>query len=206
MRFLRRIQEYTRTSPPMNQLSKIVCDNSSMVRKVHHLLTPSESTCDDSTRHYALKPLQPEWDVLNEIGYSVRGWQGLCITHGKGHQDDTTPMDSLSLEAALNVQAGALAGEYLCRNPSPKFRFHMMFPNMHAHLHLSDCTITYRYALQIRNANCDPPMIAYLKTKYDWTDTTFESINWTVHGKAIRSQRHRKTHITKLVHDILPTN
>lgn len=83
-----------------------------------------------------------------------------------------------------------------------------MFPNTHAHLHhLNDTTITYQHALRIRpNAECNPPTVLYLKAKYEWTDTTFESINWTTNGKAVRSQRHRKTLITKLVHDILPTN
>jgi hypothetical protein len=94
----------------------------------------------------------------------------------------------------------------LRRDPTPKLRCHM-FPNTHAHLHhLSDPSITYRHALRIRNAECHPPMVSYLKAKYEWTDATFESINWTTHGKAVGSQRHRKTHTTKLVHDILPTN
>jgi zinc-binding in reverse transcriptase len=79
-------------------------------------------------------------------------------------------------------------------------------PHTHAHLHIELHTITYTYALRIRNAECDPPMIQYLKNKYKWSDDTFEQINWEVHGKAIRSQRHRKTHMTKLVHDLLPTN
>ena len=111
----------------------------------------------------------------------------------------------LPIEAALNVQADALAGSFLCRDPNPKPKC-LLFPHTHAHLHINDCTVTYRYALRIRNAACDPPMIAYLTNKYEWNDGTFDSINWRVHGKAIRAQRHRKTHITKLVHNILPTN
>ena len=117
-----------------------------------------------------------------------------------------TPAEQLSIEAILNVQADALAGRFLRQDPVPKPMCYM-FPNTHAHhLLIKDCTITYRYALRIRNAKCDPPMIAYLKEKYGWNDATFETVNWTVHDKAIRAQRHKKTHFVKLVHDVLPTN
>ena len=186
---------------------QIVCDNVSMVRNVHKLL-PSRDTSDSEYnlgKHHTLEPLQPEWDVLNEIWHTVKAWPGLRIAHVKGHQDDTTPAELLPIEAILNVQADALASNFLRQDPTPRYQCHL-FPNTHAHLHLEDGTVTYRYAVRIRNAECDPPMIAHLKEKYDWSDEIFTSINWKVHGKAIRAQRHRKTHITKLVHDILPTN
>lgn len=105
----------------MDQL-KIVCDNISMlVLKVHNLITPPGFPSNDTTRHYTLKPLQPEWDVLNKIWHSVKEWQGLPITRIKGHQDSTTPVESLSLEAVLNVQADALAGgSLLATRPNPE--------------------------------------------------------------------------------------
>ena len=205
-RFIHRTLEYTRMRTPCLDQLTIVCDNQSMVRKVQRLLLNTTDTLPiDVHKHHTLEPLQPEWDVLNEIWHTVKRWRGLQILHIKGHQDTNTAVHTLPLEATLNVQADALAGDYLRQNPAPRTRCHM-FPNTHAHLHLNDSTITYRYALRIRNAECDPPMVAYLKEKYQWTDAIFDSINWTVHGKAVRSQHHRKTHITKLVHDILPTN
>ena len=153
-----------------------------------------------------MQPLQPKWDVLNEIWYTTKQWHGIRIAHMKGHQDMATPAEQLSIEAILNVQADALAGRFLRQDPVPKPMCYM-FPNTHAHLLLiNDCTITYRYPLRIRNAEYDPPMIVYLKEKYGWNDATFKTVNWTVHGKAIRAQRYKKTHFVKLVHDILPTN
>jgi hypothetical protein len=48
---------------------------------------------------------------------TVKAWKGLTIEHVKGHQDTVTPAESLSLEAALNIEADALAGQYLRRIP-----------------------------------------------------------------------------------------
>ena len=82
-----------------------------------------------------------------------------------------------------------------------------MFPHMKAHLHFGETTVTYRYSLGLCNEECEGDSIAYSKKQYNWSDATFQSINWNVHGKAIRSQRIYKTHITKLIlNDILPTN
>ena len=207
-RFLARIHDFTHTNTtPMTV--KIVCDNISMVRNVKKFLRLLEDQdsleVPGGDQHFTLQPLQPEWDVLNEVWHTIKDWSGLTIAHVKGHQDTITPAESLSLEATLNVEADALAGQYLRQHPTPLHRCHL-FPHTHVHLHLDGHTITYRHALRIRNADSDANMIRYLKEKYQWNDATFERINWNVHGKAIRSQRHRKTHITKLVHDILPTN
>ena len=205
-RFLHRLQEYTARSPQRMNHLQIVCDNLSMVRNVHKILPPPTSTGNGDTTgttHYTVLPLQPEWDVLNEIWHTTKHWHGIRIAHVKGHQDAATPAEQLSIEAILNVQADSLAGQFLRHDPVPKPMCYM-FPNTHAHLLIDDRTIAYRYALQIRNAECDPPM--HLKKKYDWNDATFATVNWVVHGNAIQAQRHRKTHSVKLVHDILPTN
>lgn len=134
--------------------------------------------------------------------HTVKEWSGLTIEHVKGHQDTVTPAESLSLEATLNVDADALAGQYLQHHPTPHYKCHL-FPHTHAHLHLDGHTITNQHALRICNADSDANMIRYLKDKYNWDEeATFTLINWNVHGKANRSQRHQKTHIKSFLFTI----
>ena len=204
-RFLARINEFARNQTTAVPVT-IVCDNLSMVRNVNRLLPLLESThtqFSNNDQHPTLVTMQPEWNVLHEIWQTVKDWNGLQINHVKGHQVNNVPAETLSLEARMNIEADALAGQYLRRHPAPHYKCHLF---AHAHLHLDDQTITYKQLLRIRNAESDVDMVNYLKSKYAWDDLTFDMINWRVHGKTIRSQRHRKTHITKLVHDILPTN
>lgn len=187
---------------------KLLCDNLSMVRHVQKLLP---STVDmhmerpGGDAHFTLEKMQPEWDVLNEVWYTIQDWKGFQINHVKGHRDTHAPAETLSLEAILNLEADALAGQYLRRYPAPHHKCHL-FTHTHAHLHLDGRTITYRYPRSIRNAESDMAMVSYLNGKYAWEEDTFAMINWNVHGKTIRSQSRRKTHTIKFVHDILPTN
>ena len=112
-RFLHRLQEYTARSPQRMNHLQIVCDNLSMVRNVHKILPPPTSTGNGDTTgttHYTVLPLQPEWDVLNEIWHTTKHWHGIRIAHVKGHQDAATPAEQLSIEAILNMQADSLAG------------------------------------------------------------------------------------------------
>jgi hypothetical protein len=70
---------------------------------------------------YANVTLAPNWDIVEEIGSTL---QLVPVTpsfsHVKGHQDDVTPYADLSLEAQLNAEADALAGEFQTKFPSAK--------------------------------------------------------------------------------------
>ena len=138
VRFLHRIQENMSLDTHLTNF-QIVCDNISKVRNVSRLLQPIHTLPHQTehTPHYNLEPLQPEWDVLNEIWHTVKAWNGLRIHHVKGHQDSTAPAESLTLEAALNVEADALAGRYLRTHPVPNPKC-PLFPHTHAHLHVDD--------------------------------------------------------------------
>ena len=49
-------------------------------------------------------------------------------------------------------------------------------------------------------------MKQYIANKYGWDEDDLDSIDWDAHGAAINRTDVSHTHITKLVHDILPTN
>ena len=204
-RFLDRIHVYCEQSINAKAVT-VVCDNKSMVQQVAELIPTSATTyTTDSETHRSLTPLQPEWDLLQEIWHTIRTWDSFAVVHVKGHQDRHRRYQDLDLHAQLNVDADFLAAQYLREHPQPKPNV-LLFPHTHAQFHIQDTTITSRYSLRIRNADSDPTTIEYLKQRYKWTDEIFLRVNWTVHGKAIRSQQHRRLHISKLVNDILPTN
>jgi hypothetical protein len=51
-----------------------------------------------------------------------------------------------------------------------------------------------------------PALARHMKDRYKWSQKTFDSINWDVHGLAMRSDMTSKVHLSKLAHEILPTN
>ena len=165
-RFIARLYEFTRSDTHTVPV-ELLCDNNlSMVGHVRKLLPSTNDTVllSAGDQHFTLTTTQPEWDVLNEIWHTVKEWKGLKINHVKGHQDTQTPAETLSLEARLNIEADALAGQYLRRHPAPRYQC-QLFPHTHIHLHLDGHTITYRHARSIRNAESDVAMVQYLKEK-----------------------------------------
>jgi hypothetical protein len=58
--------------------------------------------------------LEPDWDVINEIRWTLEsdGVKGGTIFHIQGHQDKKKPYNELSLQAQLNVDADRLATTY----------------------------------------------------------------------------------------------
>jgi hypothetical protein len=74
-----------------------------------------------------------------------------CFSHVKGHQDDTKEYKDLSLEAQINVDADALAGEHQTQFPSENLVAPLL-PSTGAHLCIGDHTITGHYSGRIREA------------------------------------------------------
>jgi hypothetical protein len=150
--------------------------------------------------------LAPDWDVLNEIRHSLKSLHFRpTIQHIKGHQDRTTPYIALPLLAQLNVDADTAAGKFQLHHGC--YRPHVpLFPHAGAQLQISDATVTYNYKSFIRNAAHGPPLLQYIQQRNHWSDATMAYIDWTAHERAINRYFHRRIHLTKLIHDILPTN
>jgi hypothetical protein len=50
------------------------------------------------------------------------------------------------------------------------------------------------------------PLLEYIQQRHVWTTSTIQSIDWRAHELALSRRIHRRVHLTKLIHDILPTN
>jgi hypothetical protein len=123
----------------------------------------------------------------------------------KGHQDRKTAYADLSLLAQLNVDADFYAGKF--QDQYGKIRPKVLrFPNNRAQLHLSGATITYKVKSFLQYADTLPALRAYIQERCKWSNSTMATIDWDAHGQALQRGIKNRVRLTKLVHDILPTN
>lgn len=150
--------------------------------------------------------LEPDWDVLHEIQWTITHHvHGCTLVHTKGHQDDKAKYHTLSLLAQLNIDADKLAGQFQdCHGESrPQV---LLFPHASAQVHIREGTITSRLPFRLRLAETGPPLQEYICRKNQWTQAEFDMINWPAHAAAIQAHNKQRIHITKKLHEALPTN
>ena len=216
LRFFIRLYEYCNT--PHDTFGVIVCDNLSLINKVIAFQSPfpTAALLDEDWTPFDSLPtllsntspsatLAPDWDVLNEIRHSLHDLNFRpTFQHIKGHQDCDTPYDDLPLLAQLNVDANTAAGNFQsqhgCHRPHVP-----LLPHAGAQLQIDDATITYNHKSFIRNAAYGPPLLNYIQQHNQWHPPIMQYIDWDAHGMAIRRLFHLRVHLTKLIHDILPT-
>lgn len=151
-----------------------------------------------------LDPLIPEWDLLVEIRYALRKLPLVKLVYVKGHQDAHKAYNRLSLRAQLNVDADDLAGKYQ-QDYGKAHPFALMTPRTGGFLIYPEGTKTSRYAQDIRHRATTEPLREYIREKYGFSEMIMSTINWKAHGKALKAMIKKRIHITKLVHECLPT-
>jgi hypothetical protein len=73
--------------------------------------------------------LAPDWDLVEEIMSQIRRMPVKAVFHHvKEHQGDHVPYRDLSIDAQLNGDADALAGEYMTSSPESHLIAPMMPP------------------------------------------------------------------------------
>ena len=66
--------------------------------------------------------------------------------------------------------------------------------------------MTSNFAQELRTRSTGPELEAYIREKNKWDHNTSDAVNWTAHGKAVKAASHKRVHITKFLHDALPTH
>ena len=197
LRFLIRLAVYTNMDTPWRGL--VGTDSQSMIDRLYvsgtHNYTKQLATLD---------VLDAEWDVLIEIQDALRELPGVDITYVPGHQDDRVPYAQLPLLARLNVDADRLAGDYH-RDHGARRPFAFMAPSTGAFLVTDDGTLTSAFSSELRSRSTSPGLEEYMRTKNNWDYCTFDKVNWVTHGKAVKAFRTKRVHLTKFLHDALPT-
>jgi hypothetical protein len=150
--------------------------------------------------------LDSEWDILAEIRASMIELQDACpkLRWIKGHQDDHTPYEELSLKAQLNCQADELADEYLSTLPDMTFDSVPMLPTSGCQLQLPKGTITCNTKHEVKLARTAPLLKKRLCHKHAWTQEIFEDIDWTSHSRALNYHHKHRVTMVKYLNDHLP--
>ena len=198
LRFLFRLGHYSHMDALWRGV--IGTDNQSMLDRLY------KADPTNSRKQLAsLDVMDPEWDLLMEIQESLREMPGVTLTYVKGHQDDRTEYGRLPLLAQLNVDADRLAGRYN-REHGARRPFSFMAPNTGALLVTNDGTLTAKFSSELRIRSTSPGLEEYIRTKNDWDKCIFDTVNWQAHGKAFKQSLPKRVHLTKFIHDALPTH
>lgn len=214
IRFLIRLADYCQCRDNMNKCN-MASDNLSLVDNVIARQLPSQlvdsmdpNAPDRSLHHMAqAQPsLVSDWDILNEIRLSLPLLHTTPkIKWVKGHQDNTQDYEDLPLLARLNVDADRFAGEFQDSYGAERPQV-LRLPHNGVQLFLGGDTITYQEKSAIQFAETGPPLCEYIKETNKWSDKVMRSIDWDAHGTALHRGNSKRVHLTKLVHDLLPTN
>ncbi len=193
LRLLQREYGIKRDNTTTNML---ICDNEGLLIRVEKAnewtyITPNVT-------------LRAEWDVESVIlDVLTELKMQFTFQHVLSHQDDDTPVENLTLETRLNVEADRLATEYmqedLIRRPTVA-----LFPTAKAQLLIKDVSVTRKIPQSIRFAAGSGPIQAYLMERNKWTRQTLDTIHWEAHGASHSHHRSQRCYLIKLCHRHIP--
>ena len=106
--------------------------------------------------------------------------------------------------AQLNVDADRLAGKYN-QDYGARRPFALLTSNAGAFLVTGEGTMTSNFAQELRTRSTGPALEEYIRDKLKWDHNTFDAVNWKAHGKAVKANSQQRVHLTKFLHEALPT-
>ena len=204
--FLRRLAEFIGQRDEWKGI--LATDSQSLLDTItdgHYIPAPTSDH-----RPCAIKPLRylnvmdADWDLTSSIVTAALTMKGVELQYIQGHQDRTCEYEHLPLLAQLNVDADAMATQYQ-RNHGQSRPQVLLTDTAGVCLIIPEGSATKKYAHTIRYQAAAPALRQHIMERNKWTDHTFQTINWPAHGSALRERIDKRTHLTKLVHGILPT-
>ena len=153
-----------------------------LIRSALRRLNSTDSTSFFDTAN----PITTNYDVWVALREATSSTPGKDIgIHVKGHQDDDTPLESLSLEAQMNIRMDTLAGE-CCRLHTRPLETKAHSGNQ---ISLILCLEERARKLQqqLRSTFAGPLLQAYIQKKENWDDHIFSMIDWQAHGNYLAS-------------------
>ncbi len=197
LRFIHQFTSYHHSYP--TEAITLVCDNKSALQ---YAALPHIGLSAIQTSH-------PDFDVAVEIHATLRSLRfRVALKWVRGHQDRTTSYEDLPRDAQLNIHADTAAGNFQrdCP-PQSHSRCHgsLTMPSCHALLSIAGHRITGNHKLHIREASLLPPLRTYIQQRNSWTDTTWDLVDWTSHGRCLSTYpKSQQLTLTKFLHRWLP--
>ena len=156
------------------------------------------------TYDFPYSTMEADWDIQQSITTSLQQFPEIPqFLHVRGHQDRFHAYSTLPLTAQLNVDADRLANLYDYPPDISPLRVPLI-TGCCALLHTPQGTVNSNYRTTLRYLATWQPLRHYLCNKHDWDIDTFESVDWTSHGRALRASFHRRQFHIKFLHDWLP--
>jgi hypothetical protein len=109
-------------------------------------------------------------------------------------------MEQLPPDARLNVRADRLAGQFQQQSPHHQHDWEPpMIDGVRCQLVINVYVIGSKHKRMSRDVLQEKAIIRYMQTKYKWTDTTIQEMDWAGHKQAVSSwtYAHRKDSLTK---------
>jgi hypothetical protein len=177
-------------------INTIICDNHGLLTRIEEAIQWKYTTPNVT--------LRAEWDIQSVIlsVYKTIDIQ-FEFLHVKSHQDDDGPLDSLSLETRLNVEADRLATAYL-QQQNPRLPIALLFPTAKCQLIINKKSVTRKIPQTIRFETGSIDIRSYLTQRNLWTEATLDTINWDAHGASHSFHRPYRNFLVKMCHRHLP--
>jgi hypothetical protein len=99
----------------------------------------------------------------------------------------------------LNVRAGSHATYGLDNIDSPQ-KIITPISSSQVSLLVNDITITSHYSTQLRKAATRPAMLQRFKKQHQWSEQTFDSVDWKAHHGMLQ----KMCKISNFIHQLLP--
>ena len=168
----------------------LYCDNEEVVKKLKAIIKNKQTYLYGyrMSEHEAILALIP---ILPTT---------LHVRHIKSHQDKVIGKENLNLSEQLNSIADDLVDTYAS---IPKQCHIQSTPVAVYH---NESYLANDCQNKLRSISHFPQAKQYIKNKYNWSEKTFNDIEWTIHHKRIRKLgRHSITVKLEYIHQFLPS-
>ena len=157
-------------------------------------------TCRENKDKSPIHPIRKiEYESSVELNWIHSKLGKVSTQHIKGHQSGRTISDM----ATWNIRCDDLAT--IARNLPKVKEWHLH--TSRASLEINKGDVATNIPLTLRQAHGSQAFRAYAQKKYKWSGSTIESIDWPIHGRAIKQMKGgNKKVITKFIHGWLPVN
>ncbi len=125
--------------------------------------------------------------------------------HIKGHQDKNQPVHTLTKPAQYNVNCDHRATDTLPDlAPFSTQQPTQPMPSSYPHLIIQRKVVVKDLQGALRHAAVTPAYRSYLQTKYHWTPTDAEEVNWNALTMTLKHFPKDHNRLAKLIHEWLP--
>eukprot|EP00957_Ditylum_brightwellii_P183068 13944454-Ditylum_brightwellii.AAC.1 len=140
----------------MNDSLPLYCDNISAVNVTNTDIWPGIK-----------QHVSSDFNIIKEIHDTKLGLASFSVHWVKAHQDNTKPLDDLTLEARLNVIADSDVNSFQINTLSglQPFSTPAMFPSLNAFLKINGCTVTGKMQQFLRDSYTGSDIFEHIWTK-----------------------------------------